>query len=346
MSIQLYSSPMKYKDPNTGNYTNIIGISGNPGRGIASVELNNDYTLTITFTDETSITTTSIRGNGIDTIEKTSTSGLIDTYTITDSDGGTYTFTVSNGMVPSLTIGTVAEGPIAAATITGTSENPILNLVLPNANVPTRVSELENDAGYLTEHQDLSNYVQKTDYATSSTCGVVKSGGRLEVDSSGKLNVRMASDNNIKGGTTNDVVITPGGAHMASFYGLAKAAGDTTQAASSNAVGIYTENAKNAIKAMLDVGTLPETVTGSTPVITATANHRYICGEVTSLNFTPSTSGMCDVRFTSGSTVTVLTVPNTVKWPGWFDPTSLETNTVYEINIEDGVYGVVMTWPV
>ena len=48
-------------------------------------------------------------------------------------------------------------------------------------------------------------------------------------------------------------------------------------------------------------------------------------------------------RFTSGSTATVLTVPNTVKWPDWFSGT-LEANRVYEINIMDGIYGVVMSW--
>ena len=37
------------------------------------------------------------------------------------------------------------------------------------------------------------------------------------------------------------------------------------------------------------------------------------------------------MQFTSGSTVTVLTLPSTVKFPNWFDPTSLEANTVYEI---------------
>ena len=86
------------------------------------------------------------------------------------------------------------------------------------------------------------------------------------------------------------------------------------------------------------------TVSGSTPSITAEAETRYICGTVTSLSFTPSASGICDVRFTSGSTPTVLTLPNTVELPDWFDPTSLDTNTVYEINIMDGVYGVVMAW--
>ena len=62
----------------------------------------------------------------------------------------------ANGIVPSLGIGTVQDGAVAAASITGTPENPVLNLTLPNAHVPTKVSQLVNDAGYLTEHQDIS----------------------------------------------------------------------------------------------------------------------------------------------------------------------------------------------
>ncbi len=88
------------------------------------------------------------------------------------------------------------------------------------------------------------------------------------------------------------------------------------------------------------------TVSGTSPTIAAEQNTRYICGEVTSLSFTPCASGICDVRFTSGSTVTVLTLPSTVKMPDWFDPTALDANTVYEINVLDGVYGVVMSWAV
>jgi len=52
-----------------------------------------------------------------------------------------------------------------------------------------------------------------------------------------------------------------------------------------------------------------------------------------------------DVIFTSGSTVAVMTIPNTVEFPEWFDPTDLETNRRYEINIADG-WAVVMSWPV
>ena len=93
-----------------------------------------------------------------------------------------------------------------------------------------------------------------------------------------------------------------------------------------------------------EVGVKTVTVSGTTPTITGVANTRYMCGEVSTISITPSQSGIIDVIFTSGSSVAVLIVPSTVKWPSGFDPTSLEANTTYELNILDGVYGAVMTW--
>ena len=84
-------------------------------------------------------------------------------------------------------------------------------------------------------------------------------------------------------------------------------------------------------------------VSGTTPAITAAANTAYICGTVASISITPPASGVCDVMFTSGTTPAVLTVPNTVVFPSWFDPTSLQASTVYEINILNN-YGVVTIW--
>lgn len=92
------------------------------------------------------------------------------------------------------------------------------------------------------------------------------------------------------------------------------------------------------------IATVTETVSGTTPTITAQANHRYLCGEVASISITPPSSGICDVVFTSGTTPAVLTVPSTVKWPVWFDPTSLDASRTYEINIADGTLGMVMAW--
>lgn len=86
-----------------------------------------------------------------------------------------------------------------------------------------------------------------------------------------------------------------------------------------------------------------ETVTGSTPSITGVSNHRYICGTVSTLSITPPESGIIDVVFTSGTTPTVLTVPNTVTFPAWFNPASLQASVTYEISIADGM-GVVAVW--
>lgn len=133
--------------------------------------------------------------------------------------------------------------------------------------------------------------------------------------------------------------------HISTFYGLAKAAGDTTQSASANNVGDYTESAKSAISEMLG-GSVA--VTGTTPSITALPGVRYVCGEVMTIDITIPATGIVDVVFTSGSTPAVLTVtpPNgvTMKWANDFDPTTLDANTVYEINVMDGKYGVVGSW--
>lgn len=177
--------------------------------------------------------------------------------------------------------------------------------------------------------------------ATANILGVSKPGSSINISQSGALEFRAVGASEVKAGTTYLRALTPERQHASAFYGLAKAAGDTTQSASNNAVGNYTESAKSAINEMLN-GSI--TISGTTPTIVAKSGIRYVCGEVTSLNFTPSAAGICDVVFTSGSTVTVLTVPNTIKWPAWFDPTALEANVTYELNIMDGVYGAVGVW--
>lgn len=87
---------------------------------------------------------------------------------------------------------------------------------------------------------------------------------------------------------------------------------------------------------------IKQTVSGTTPSITALSGIRYICGEVATLDITLPASGCFDVVFESGSTPTVLTATG-VTWPSWFDATALEANTTYEISIADG-YGAVMAW--
>lgn len=195
----------------------------------------------------------------------------------------------------------------------------------------------------------VNNGVATIPIATENTLGVLKSwsAGGISANISGQLYIDKASSSAIKTGTNQYKAIVPYNQHESAFYALAKAAGDTTQSQSSNAVGIYTDNAKASIKSMLgivDGSTGTVDVSGTTPTITAVENTRYICGEIATLSFTPPANGISIVRFTSGTTATILTLPSTVKFPEWFDATSLEADTIYEICVTDGVYGAVMSW--
>lgn len=172
----------------------------------------------------------------------------------------------------------------------------------------------------------------------------VESTRGIQLSADDYLRLTIPSALAIKLGNNANYAVVTSVQHESAFYGLAKAAGDTTQSASSNPVGQYTESAKSAISTML---TSPVSVSGSTPSITALPGIRYVCGECATLDITLPASGCIDVVFESGSTPTVLTVTPptgvTVKWAGGFDPTSLDANTTYEINVCDGL-GVAASW--
>ena len=68
---------------------------------------------------------------------------------------------------------------------------------------------------------------------------------------------KYATASEIKSGGGTARSINPYRQHESTFYGLAKASGDTTQRQSSNAVGTYTEEAKVAIQKMLGIYQAP-----------------------------------------------------------------------------------------
>ena len=206
---------------------------------------------------------------------------------------------------------------------------------------------------------DLSNYVQ--DVQVNGTSVVTDGVANVPVAANGKVGVtRPNTDRGLqmvgnsigiisssigtyRKGTSVYFPVTIGHQHESTFYGLAKAAG-SDEKDSTLPVGQYTESAKSAISTMLNG---PVTVSGTTPSITALSGIQYVCGEVATLDITLPASGCVDVVFESGSTPTVLTVTPptgvTVKWANGFDPTALEANTTYEINIKDGL-GVAASW--
>lgn len=138
-----------------GNRTNIRGATGATG-------------------------STGATGNGISSISKTGTSGLVDTYTITYTNGNTATFTVTNGSDASVTIVT------SFGSTTSDSKVPSEKLVKTSLDAKVAKSNtsglLKNDgtvdtSTYLTSSA-LSNYVQK-----SNTTGLLKNDGTVDTTS-------------------------------------------------------------------------------------------------------------------------------------------------------------------
>lgn len=117
--------------------TGPAGPAGSQGVSITNASINSYGYLIITLSNNTTINAglaqgsgsggsgTGPAGVGIQSIAKTSTSGLVDTYTITLTDGNTSTFTVTNGA----TGATGPQGPKGdSATFTATVENEVLIL--------------------------------------------------------------------------------------------------------------------------------------------------------------------------------------------------------------------------
>ena len=192
----------------------------------------------------------------------------------------------------------------------------------------------------------LSDGVANVPVASSSNLGVIGVSPNwlgFGVNRNGLLYNVIAPESAIKIGTDGYRPVLIAAQHTAAFYGLAKVAG-SDEKNSTLPVGQYTESAKSAISQMLN-GSV--TVSGTAPTITALPGIQYVCGEVSTLDITLPASGCVDVVFTSGSTPTVLTVTPptgvTMRWANGFDPTALEANTTYEINIKDGL-GVAASW--
>jgi len=191
------------------------------------------------------------------------------------------------------------------------------------ASIPTKVSQLQNDSSYTTTTELTNGLATKEDtlqYGTATAEDVGKAmmpktvaDGKVtswEFGEAGKVddvqvngisilenkvaNIPMATPDQVKAGFVNFTPIVPSTQHNATFYGLAKAAGDTTQSSSSNAVGTYTDSAKSAIQTMLGVDV------AISSAIDNLVNTRYhVCepGEYNSTTYIPTLAGELGVIY-------------------------------------------------
>lgn len=375
----------KAVDPDTGAVTLTFGIpkgdkgdtgetgqTGATGNGIASATLNQDYTLTLTYTNGQSTTVGPIRGaqgpqgetgqtgatgNGIATITKTGSSGLVDTYTITFTNGQSAVFTVTNGedgtdgVSPTVTITSITGGH--TVTVTDAQGSHAFN-VMDGAQGETGATGRRGTGVWVIAHSPsvyttpvggivpvariaLSTVLADTGLGAVYVDDIMHYGSFLfntgYVDSE---YVYFTSATNTAGQTGTAATIAVGTVTTLPPGSSATVTNSGTSAAAVFDIGIP-QGATGPSGEMADVP-----VSGTDPVIAAAGNTRYVCGECYTLSFTPSAAGTCAVLFESGSTPTVLTLPATVKMPDWW--TGVEAGYTYEISVAGGVWGAVMAW--
>ena len=139
--------------------------------------------------------------------------------------------------------------------LSDTSENPVQNKVI-NSALSDVIDELNHkvDDVQVNGTSVVNQGVANIPVADDSTLGVVKinSGYGVRIINN-NLATNGAGPSGVKAGIGAYNPITPEIQHSSTFYGLAKASGDTTQSASSNPVGTYTDSAKVAIQKMLGI---------------------------------------------------------------------------------------------
>ena len=96
---------------------------------------------------------------------------------------------------------------------------------------------------------------------------------------------------------------------------------------------------KNAIS-QKETKTTYTTLSGTTVTQTGEDHVMYLCGELATLSFTAPQTGITAIRFTSGTTATVVTLTGITMPDDW---EGAEANKTYEINVLDGK-GVYASW--
>ena len=246
--------------------------------GVANIQGGGDNTLGVLQTDSQYGTSTLKR--------ETQGGALVDTHTIAIIKASNSQIKNGNGtcnpIVPSVQDRSVFYGLAKAAgdSTQSASSNPVGTYTNDAKEAIQTMLDVPSSGDVINDVQVngtsvVSNGVANVPVASTSELGAVYDGGSygyygITVANDGRLQVTRAEDSNVKAGTQGYRPIVPYNQHSAAFYGLAKASGDTTQSASSNPVGTYTDDAKVAIQKMLGIYEAPwelireDTVTNAT----------------------------------------------------------------------------------
>lgn len=200
------------------------------------------------------------------------------------------------------------------------------------SEIPTKTSDLTNDSGFITSYTETDPTVPS--HVKNITQANITSWNNKS-DFSGNYN-DLTNKPTIPSEVTETTV---------SNWGFTKNIGTIT--------GITMNGASKGTSGVVDLGTVitsHQDISGkankisvvqtSTSTIEINPNTFYKFGEVSSLNITlaaiTDTSVLNEYmfEFTSGSTATTLTLPNTIKW---LETPTIESNKIYQCSIVDNI---------
>ena len=146
------------------------------GKSIQKIELTGTVglvdTYTITYSDGSTSTFDVTNGNGIASVAKTGTVGLVDTYTITFQDGSTTTFEVHNGTAsidPTLTLQNYAADAKATGDLIEEVAESQYRYTFSGQNLNTSESVVPGDPGGKTNMTRNAGYILRSNGTIAGT---------------------------------------------------------------------------------------------------------------------------------------------------------------------------------
>ena len=181
------------------------------------------------------------------------------TFPVTVTDGGSFDTITGVLTVNTDQVTTYQLDPVTIKTLTSPGAN---NIFADTGDIS--VSYKADTKSYVDQHEGVTDVqvngtsvvtdgVANVPIMSASNIGVakVKENLGLYIGNDNDLRVQRADNIMVKAGTQEYRPITPYNQDRSVFYGLAKAAGNTDQSSSANAVGVYTDDAILKIQQMI-----------------------------------------------------------------------------------------------
>lgn len=226
--------------------------------------------------------------------------------------------------------------PTETTNITQNGTYDVTRSASANVSVPIPVQDVQLNSTSIVS-QGVANIQPATN--SNNSLGVVKvdlSVGGIGANDAGRLYLYDANGL-VKAGTERYKAISPRLQHEAAFYGLAKAAGDSTQASSNNSVGTYTDEAINAILTMLGVYNRVITPPSGNSFTLLPYPFSYSFGEMATLTVTVTATSQYHFRFSCPSgAATVLTMTG-ITGTDTKNSDTVEAGKTYEVDIWAGI---------